>query len=125
MVEMYPQNYYGYMLRGFIYSEKRNYQAAILDYTKAIEIIKKVKDKDKTQFNDNNAWLHLYRGKAYMQLDECENAINDYNVCITEHLERIYPEVYILRGGTYAQMGDKENAKKDLVKFKELTVHKG
>lgn len=80
-----------YKYRADMYSQKKQYQKASEDYTKAIEI--KPKDAD--------AYLYLSRGYAYEMLNQVDNAIKDYSKAIK--LEPNEAGYYSSRGDLYVK----------------------
>jgi tetratricopeptide (TPR) repeat protein len=81
-----------YVTRGTAYFELWNYEQAIADYTKSIEI------------NANDAKVWHYRGLAFEQIEQYELALKDYAHVI--ELDPLFEDAFINQGTTYGKMGD-------------------
>jgi len=94
-----------YARRGGAYYNLGQYEQAVQDYSKAIEI-------------DPN-WIMHYRrrAEAYKALKRYDKAIQDYNKVIQR---LILPEFYYSRGECYQALGETEKAQADFAKAKEL-----
>ncbi|MDJ0728109.1 MAG: tetratricopeptide repeat protein [Prochloraceae cyanobacterium] len=81
------------------YFDREEYRAAILDFSRAIEIAPE--------------WQEAYynRGLAYAQLEKYELAIFDYTQAIK--IDNDSPDTYNNRGNAYYKLGDYDNAIKD------------
>jgi serine/threonine protein kinase len=122
-----------YNKRGLAHASMRNYEQAIRDYTKAIEL-----DRHYSEAYNNRSAAHLMmenygqavldcnwaleltphfiaalvnRGIAYTGLRNYEEALNDYNKVIELNPRNIY--AYYNRGNTYVWMGNYEDALMD------------
>ena len=87
------------------YAKKGNYDFAIKDYTKAIEL--------KPEFT-----IYYNRGNTYYEKGDYDRAIEDYTKAI--ELNPIFANVYINRGNVYSDIGDYDRAIKDHTKAIEL-----
>ena len=108
MLIKYPNNQpeITYFNRGNTYRQLKEYNMAILDYTKAIGI----KPDYASAFNN--------RGISYFDMDEYENAIKDYTEVIK--LKPDYPLVYFNRANAYSCQFDYDRAVADYTKSIEL-----
>jgi uncharacterized membrane protein YhaH (DUF805 family) len=88
------------------YDEKGQYDKAISDYNKAIEI------------DPRNATAYSNRGDAYAYIDQLDKAISDYNKAI--EINPRDPRAYNNRGLTYFFKGEYEKAWDDVHKAKSL-----
>lgn len=95
------QNYYGsYYFRGYIYLYGiRNYDIAIEDFTKAIQM--------QPDFEEG----YFYRGLAYYDLEKNIEAIKDFSKVIT--LNRENTDAYFMRGIIKSNMNDRNGAISD------------
>lgn len=108
-----------YQDRAFTYSIKGDYQSAIADYTKAIELADSYPDDIK-----KIALYSVYesRGKIYQKLKQYDNALSD----LTKMLELNdltafeQSQIYSWRGMIYSEMGEFEKAVNDFTKSLEL-----
>ncbi len=92
---------------GWFYGEQAQYDQAIADYTKAIEI------------NHNSlAWPYNNRGIAYFNQGDYQQAIADLTKAI--ELDSKYVAAYNNRGIAYYNQGDYQQAIADLTKTIEL-----
>ena len=91
--------------RGVSYSERKNWEVAIVHYTEAIRL------------NPEYAEAYYNRGVAYHEKGEPDKAIEDYSGSI-----RLSPSAvaYIRRAVTYQRQGDQAKADADFAKAKEL-----
>ncbi len=95
-----------YFNRGAIYSQEKEFDRAISNYNKAIEI------------NPNFVVAYLDRGVAYSKLGEDDRAISDYNKAI-----EIYPryaKAFYNRGFIYLKKSDFDRAISDFSKAIEF-----
>jgi len=95
-----------YNNRGNAYSELKQYEEAIEDYSKAIEL------------NPNDAEAYNNRGTAYDELQHQEEAIGDYSKAI--ELDPNDAEAYNNRGNAYGELQHQEEAIGDYNKAIEL-----
>jgi len=94
-------------LRGLIYHDLEEYNKAIKDYHKAIEL----KPDDANVYNN--------RGNTYIELQDYNNAIKDYNKAI--ELNSNFSEAYNNRGFSYKNITKFNNAIKDYDKAIEIS----
>ena len=92
--------------RGVAYAQGDDYDRAIEDYTKAMEL------------NPNLAEAHHNRGVTYGKKEEYDLAIGDFNRAI--ELNPNLAEAYYNRGGAYVRIGNYEYAITDCTKAIEL-----
>ena len=85
-----------YVNRGAAYQKLFEFDAALNDYSKAI------------QLNDNNPNVFLYRGYLYYQTNEYEQAIRDFNIVIEIDPEN--PFAYYNRGMTFLKQVKSDEA---------------
>ncbi|MEN8225054.1 MAG: tetratricopeptide repeat protein [Bacteroidota bacterium] len=107
-----PKWSYGYFIRGNIHYQARDLQAAIDDYTKAIDRKRKRKE-----------YIHYYyvRGDTYWNNGEIENAMSDFTKCIK--LDRKWATPYLRRGSARRSLDDLKGAKADYEKALALNPH--
>ena len=105
--ELFPDNQYVFVNRGNVYNNYfRDYEAAIADYNKTIEI------------NDKFSWPYLNRAIAYGRLKRWEEAIADYGRAI--ELDKNYASAYNGRAWSYCQINNFEAALVDAQKALKL-----
>ena len=95
-----------YVLRGDWYSESENYEKAISEYNRAIEI--------DPQYAD----AYIGRGGVYQVKGELDKALADYDKAIS-----INPndgDAYLVRGGFLMDIGENQRAISDLERASEL-----
>lgn len=99
---------YVYCEQGDLYLRKRNYDDAISEYTKAIEL--------------NFQWAKVYegRGRAYLYKSEYNKAISDFTKAI--ELDPQYARAYANRSTAYEHEGMHEEAISDHKKFVAITA---
>jgi tetratricopeptide (TPR) repeat protein len=95
-----------YELRGVAWYQKKDYDKAIADYTKAIEI------------NPQSAEAYYNRGIAWYDKGNNEKAIADYTKVIAINPKDA--EAYDSRGDAWEKKGNHAKAKADYAKAKEL-----
>jgi tetratricopeptide (TPR) repeat protein len=95
-----------YFQRGLAYGEKAEYDHAIADFTRVIELDPKSAD------------AYIGRGLAYGEKDDCDNAVADFTRAI--ELDPESADAYLFRGMAYEEKGDTEKAEADYAKAKEL-----
>lgn len=101
-----PIDAFAYYNRGLAYADKGDYDKAISDYTKAVELDPKL------------AGAYNGRGNAFYDKGAFDNTIADYNSAI--QLTPKWAVLYYNRGNAYLKLGDFTNAESDLNKAKEL-----
>ena len=105
--KFYPDNQFILVNRGNIYNNSlRDYEKAIADYNKTIEI------------NPKFSWPYLNRAIAYGRLKRWDEAIVDYGRAI--ELDLNYADAYNGRAWSYCQIGKFEEALIDANKALEL-----
>ncbi len=87
--------------RGAAHFNLNNHEAAIVDFSKAIEI------------DSNNDFLYSSRGEVYLEMGNAEKALQDLNkaIAIEEHEFN-----YANRAGIYKHLGDLDAALRDISK---------
>jgi tetratricopeptide (TPR) repeat protein len=95
-----------YYNRGNAYADKRDYDQAIQDFTKAIEL------------NPRNGVVYYNRGVAYGEKGQDDQAIQDFTKAI--ELNPRFAEAYYSRGSAYGEKGQHDQAIRDLKKACEL-----
>lgn len=105
--ELYPDNQFVFVNRGNIYNDDlRDYETAIADYNKTIEI------------NAKFSWPYLNRAIAYGRIKRWEDAVVDCGQAI--ELDQNYANAYNQRAWAYCQIGNFEAALVDVNKALEL-----
>lgn len=95
--ELYPDNQFVFVNRGNLYNNNfKDYNAAIADYNKTIEI------------NPKFPWPYHNRALAYGQLERWDEAVVDYGRAI--ELDPTYADAYNGRAWAYCQVGKFEEA---------------
>ncbi|MEQ8223117.1 MAG: tetratricopeptide repeat protein [Candidatus Eremiobacterota bacterium] len=102
----YPDNFIPYYNRGCAYYGEEEYDRAIADFSKAIEMNPLY---EKSYYN---------RANAYGRSGEYDKAISDYTQALK--LNPDYKEAYYYRGISYARAGDHEKSRADIEKAKLL-----
>ncbi|MDY7004192.1 MAG: tetratricopeptide repeat protein [Cyanobacteriota bacterium] len=72
--------------------EQQNYQLALVEFNRAIEIEK------------GNSDVYIYRGDVKEKLEDYQGAIDDYNQAIK--LDATHPKAYYRRGNVLRKIGD-------------------
>src|SRR5687767_6757517 len=109
-IRLDPNLAVAYMNRGAIFAARNEYDKAIEDSTKAIEL--------KPAKVEEQATAYTNRGVAYVGKGEIDKAIADADEAI--RLKPDYAKAYYVRGFAYAEQSDKERALADLRKVIEL-----
>lgn len=95
-----------YVNRGAAYQKLFNYDAALNDYSQAI------------QLNENNPNVYMYRGFLYYQSNEYDQALSDFNTVIEIDPEN--PFAYYNRGMVHLKQAEDAKACEDFHKSCEL-----
>jgi len=101
-----PNNYYGYALRGLGWIEQKEYDKAIVDYSKSIDL------------KIDYAGAYNNRGLAWLNKREYDKAIADFNKAI--QLKNDYETPYNNRGLAWNKKGEYDKAIADYYKSIEL-----
>ena len=131
-----------YTARGEIYASKREYDLAIADWTRAIEIDSTdfqpyfnrgttysskgnfdagIRDLNKAiELNEENAFAYNNRGVSYYKNGEYDVAIRDYTTAI--ELDPQHANVYYNRGEALLHLKEWPKAKADLMKAKDFGI---
>ncbi|MDD3501011.1 MAG: tetratricopeptide repeat protein, partial [Candidatus Cloacimonetes bacterium] len=109
-IELNPDDYETYALRGTCYFNLKQYEHAVEDYTKAIELAP----------DDSLYYGTLYnnRGTCYFELKQYEQAIEDYSKSI--ELAPDDSSAYSSRASSYSELKQYEQAIDDYTKAIEL-----
>jgi tetratricopeptide (TPR) repeat protein len=102
-----PETARTYVTSGNAYLDKKEYDRAIQDYDRAI------------QLDPAYAAAYYNRGVAYLDKKEYDRAIQDYDRAI--QLDPAFAVAYYNRGNAYKQQGKREQAITDFEKFLELS----
>lgn len=93
-----PNYHLGYSNRGKVWFERKNFQEAIADYSRSLEL-------------RESAVVLVNRGAAYASIGQLNQALQDFNQAIA--LNPDYPESYFNRGIVYQQQQQFELALAD------------
>lgn len=102
-----------YLVRGGIRQEQKNYEGAIQDYSRTVEIIDELGGDLVTQ-----KLAYSNRASALMEMNNLDGALADINRAI--ELNGATPNDYFLRGMIYVIKDDKENGAADMRKAADL-----
>ena len=94
---------------GVAYRDEGEYDRAIEDFTKAIEL------------NPNYAIAYNNRGRVYSDKGEIDRAIEDYNTAI--ELKPELAEAYYNRGEAWLHLGEWDKAKSDLTVARSMGIN--
>lgn len=139
-INLYADTYIPYLNRGGAYRDKGNYQEAIVDFSKAIELNSKderaynnrgVVYRDKGEYqaavadftraielNTSNVDAYDNRGAVYGRLSKYQEAISDFTRAIS--INPKHASAYNDRGISFLAMGNYQEALVDLKKAVEL-----
>ena len=112
LIEDYPDVPLGYVNRGMAYfygfseNHQTDYNAAIKDFSKALEL------------DSNNVKAVFNRGNSLYMLNDFSNALSDFNKTI--ELDSIYPKAYNNRGLVYSRLMMDDKSLEDYNKAIEL-----
>jgi tetratricopeptide (TPR) repeat protein len=104
VIRINPNNVSAYISRGVAYHRNRNEQAALSDFSKAISL------------DPNDELAYLDRANTYFNLARYEDAIKDTTRLI-ESSSYWADKAYLIRGLSYNNIDDLENAITDLEKY--------
>lgn len=140
LIALDDQNANAFYNRGWIYEYKGEFEKAVEDYTRALNI-----DKGHTDAYYNRGLIYIRQGKyrlaitdfgeviklkredadvynnrgnAYLQTNEFDSAFNDYNTAI--RISPNDPDLYYNRGVVYRSRGEYGKAKQDFQKAADL-----
>ena len=135
-----PQTAQDFYNRGTLRTQTKDYQGAIEDYTKAIQLDPKFIDaylkrcEMRYKLGDNQGVLddcyqifsidskvakaHYYQGRARYSLGYTEPAIESYSLAIAQ--DKHYPQAYYYRGIAYKELQVAKSAVQDLNQAAEL-----
>lgn len=106
-LETFPRDYIAYMERGNVFMEKGQYDQAILDYNKSLEINPKGADA-----------AYKNRGNAYYMKGQYDQAISDYSKSLETNPRDAW--AYVNRGNAYYMKGQYDKAILDYNKALEI-----
>jgi tetratricopeptide (TPR) repeat protein len=103
VIEKYPnKTTTPYMNRGITYASLEQWNNAISDYSKALEL------------DSSLGKLYSYRGDAYAKIGQWDKVISDHSKAI--ELDPDYNKSYINRGFAYGKIGQPDKAINDYIK---------
>ena len=102
-IQLNPNYQEAYSLRGVIEVKRGRYQQSIKDLNKAVEL------------NPDDQQALQARAKAYLETEQLDKALADYNVLVNKFHTR-NPEVYMLRGKLFVSQGEYSKASKDFAR---------
>jgi tetratricopeptide (TPR) repeat protein len=95
-----PHSSYAVSVRGLVYSRLKQYDQAIVDFTRAIELSPK-------------AWIYDSRGKVHLKAGNYEAAFADFSHAV--ELDVKFAKAWRHRGESRAALKDYEGAKQNLM----------
>src|SRR5208283_4385691 len=110
-IELNPDMARAYLERGNAHLARGNYEQAIKDLSKAIEL--------KINYKPDYALAYVYRGAAYENSGNLKQAIKDYSKAIEVTPGKA--DFYNARGFAYSKLGNYQRAIKDYSKAIKLT----
>jgi len=105
-IQLNPNVYSYYGVRGSCLSKLGNTDQAIMDLNRAVEI------------DPTDPFIYSCRGEIYMLCRNFNKSIADFSVAI--NLSSNEPTFYRLRGEVYSLIGDNENSSRDNIQAKAL-----
>jgi tetratricopeptide (TPR) repeat protein len=111
-----PENAFGHIMRGSVYSRKDQFELAMQDLEQGIKLASQglVSTDDAGYDHESDlqigrpraimAWAHFERGSIHLKRHEDEQALNDFNDAI--RLSPRYVAAYLGRGASYQRKGD-------------------
>ncbi len=116
VIKKYPDNYFGYFLRGSAEAQSKQYEKAIDDFNKAEKLVQNT-DTNK-RINADMAELYYNRGDINYSMKNIVVAIDDYTKAINK--KENYYEAFNHRGVAWATKQKYDKALKDLSKAIEI-----
>jgi protein O-mannosyl-transferase len=113
VIRQYEKVPLAYLNRGITYAKENEYDKAIEDLTKAIQL-----DTNYTKAYYNYAKAYYNRGNAYADKQKFDLALKDFNKCI--ELNPKYTQAYFNRGNIYSDRQEYDKAMADFSKAIEL-----
>jgi TonB family protein len=134
-----PKNADALALRGFLYNENREYDAALDDLNEAVKLSpgtahfysvrssifekknmlkEAIEDLSTAMKTDSSHYDYAKRGNLYFKKDDLENALKDYTEAI--RLKPDYENHYAMRAEVYRKLGKQPEAEADELKAKEF-----
>lgn len=95
-IRNHPQDVRNYVCRAGIYEGRRQFDLAIADWTRVLEI------------RGSDARPYYFRGRDLARKADYEHALADLDTAI--RIDGSYREAYLERAKVYERMGDRENA---------------
>lgn len=114
-IKLNPKNLKAYLIRGNAYSEKRDYDTAIKDFSKMIALIPQ--EKMFSLMADGNPYI--YRGRTYLAKKDFDSAIKDFTKAIEFNPQE--SEFYGIRGEAFQKKKDCNSAIRDYTKAIEIS----
>lgn len=117
-IELNPAFFRAYYELGINYLIKKDYNRAIIEITKALEVAVKASIEDGKKRDRNIQNAYIMRGQVYFQTRDFGKALADYNQVI-----ELYPKNnggYLGRGDVYAAQGNNDKALTEYNKAIEL-----
>ncbi len=110
LIKLEPEFCSGYSMRGYAYLSLSQYENALNDFNKAVEL-------------DPSASVYKDRGYYHSAMGETELAIQDFSMSIM--IDSLFFQAYVNRGSSYLELGENEKALIDLTKAIELQPKNG
>jgi tetratricopeptide (TPR) repeat protein len=125
-IELDPQFAEAYDWRGLMYYKLGNYDAAIRDYNKVIELGPQLEHRDEIKWAVIE-WIPLadayyFRGCSYFELGNYDAAIRDMNK--VKELDPQFAEAYSTAGMAYYRLGNKKAAADGYNSYLRITGNK-
>ncbi|MEO0206922.1 MAG: tetratricopeptide repeat protein, partial [candidate division WOR-3 bacterium] len=109
VINTYPDISVAYNNRGTLYGNEKNYESALKDYDRALQI------------NPKYVKAYVHRGNTYNVLGDFDRALKDYDTAL--EIDSTYLDAYHNRAVLYFNAKEYELALKDLLKIRELGGH--
>jgi len=113
VIRLDPEASPAFFMRGEVFMEKTEYDNAIADFTKVIQLT-----TEEEEDIEGLADAYTSRGNAYLYKEDFDSAIADYSKTIELCPENI--DAYVFRGFAYLEKADIPNARFDLEKARQI-----